>query len=94
MRQQLINAAQDLERGIDPPGLDSSFDYTSLRSTEKIIAAGEDWRKLATSDDPAYVELLASGEMPLTGLAAGRSADELTHGYGDVGSRPSVASVG
>jgi phenylpropionate dioxygenase-like ring-hydroxylating dioxygenase large terminal subunit len=69
MRQLLISAAQDLERGIEPPGLDSSFDYTSLRSTEKIIADGDDWRKLATPDDPAYVELLATGQMPLTGLA-------------------------
>jgi phenylpropionate dioxygenase-like ring-hydroxylating dioxygenase large terminal subunit len=70
MRQMLINAAQDLEHGIDPPGLDPTFDYTRLRSTEKIIAAGEDWRRLATSDDPAYAELLATGNMPLTGLVA------------------------
>jgi hypothetical protein len=69
MRQLLINAAQNLEKGIDPPGLDPSFRYTELRSTEKIIPAGEDWRKLATSEDPAYVQLLASGSMPLTGLA-------------------------
>jgi phenylpropionate dioxygenase-like ring-hydroxylating dioxygenase large terminal subunit len=69
MRQLLINAAQDLERGIDPPGLDTSFDFTSLRSTEKIIEAGEDWRSLATPEDPSYAELLASGQMPLTGLA-------------------------
>ncbi len=68
MRQLLIGAAQELERGIDPPGLDATFDYTSLRSTEKIIAAGEDWRALATSDDPAYVELLSTGQLPLTGL--------------------------
>jgi phthalate 4,5-dioxygenase len=76
MRQQLIAAAQDLERGIDPPGLDASFPWTELRSTEKIIARGEDWRKLGTPEDPAYVRLLASGEMPPTGLlAAGAAAD-------------------
>jgi len=70
MRQLLITAAQDLERGIEPPGLDPDFDYTRLRSTEKIIAASEDWRRLATLDDAAYVELLDSGTMPLTGLVA------------------------
>jgi hypothetical protein len=70
MRQQLIKAAQDLERGIEPPGLDPSFAWRELRSTEKIIAAGEDWRKLGTPDDPAYTKLLASGEMPPTGLVA------------------------
>jgi hypothetical protein len=69
MRQLLIDAAQDLERGIDPPGLDTDFDFTTLRSTEKIIEPGEDWRKLATPDDPAYAELLAKGRMPVTGLA-------------------------
>jgi phthalate 4,5-dioxygenase len=70
MRQLLIKAAQDLEHGIDPPGLDPAFDYTRLRSTEKIISAGEDWRRLASPDDAAYVELLATGSMPLTGLVA------------------------
>jgi phthalate 4,5-dioxygenase oxygenase subunit len=70
MRQLLIQAAQDLERGIEPPGLDPAFDYTRLRSTEKIIGAGEDWRKLATREDLPYAELLASGTLPLTGLVA------------------------
>src|SRR5260370_4006425 len=42
VRQLLIKAAQDLEQGIDPPGLDPSFAYTELRSTEKIIPARED----------------------------------------------------
>ena len=70
MRQLLIKAAQDLEQGIEPPGLDPMFSYTLLRSTEKIIARGEDWRKLATDEDPTYVELISGGTMPLTGLVA------------------------
>jgi phthalate 4,5-dioxygenase len=69
MRQLLIKAAQDLEEGIEPPGLDPVFPFTQLRSTEKIISTGEDWRKLATGADPAYVDLLTSGSVPLTGLA-------------------------
>jgi phthalate 4,5-dioxygenase len=68
MRQLLIKAAQDLEQGIDPPGLDPTFPYAELRSTEKIIPAGHDWRTLATTDDAAYVELVANETMPLTGL--------------------------
>jgi phthalate 4,5-dioxygenase oxygenase subunit len=70
MRQQLIKAAQDLEQGIEPPGLDPTFAWTELRSTEKIIAAGEDWRKLGTLDDPAFVELLDTGVLPPSGLVA------------------------
>jgi hypothetical protein len=70
MRQLLIKAAQDLEQGIDPPGLDPAFAYTGLRSTEKIIPASEDWRQPSTMEDPGYVELLAKGTLPLTGLLA------------------------
>ncbi len=47
-----------------------AFAYTGLRSTEKIIPASEDWRQLSTMEDPGYVELLAKGTLPLTGLLA------------------------
>jgi phthalate 4,5-dioxygenase oxygenase subunit len=57
MREMLIQAAQDLARGIEPPALDQTFDWTSVRSAEKILAPGEDWRLLATEADETYVKL-------------------------------------
>src|SRR4030095_3361224 len=43
MRQQLINAARSLERGIEPPGLDPDFPWHHVRSEERILAPGESW---------------------------------------------------
>ncbi len=60
MRQQLIKAARDLEKGIDPPGLDPNFSYASIRSAEKTLAEGEEWTKLATAADETYVKELAA----------------------------------
>ncbi|MGH2366316.1 MAG: Rieske 2Fe-2S domain-containing protein [Chloroflexota bacterium] len=58
MRQQLIRAATDLQRGIEPPGLDPSCQYDEIRSAEKILAEDEDWRQLATRDDESFVREL------------------------------------
>jgi phthalate 4,5-dioxygenase oxygenase subunit len=57
MRELLIQAAQDLANGIEPPALDTSFPYTDIRSAEKILARGEDWRLLSTPADEVYASL-------------------------------------
>jgi phenylpropionate dioxygenase-like ring-hydroxylating dioxygenase large terminal subunit len=59
MRRLLINSAKDLARGIEPIGVDASLPYKTIRSAEKILAAGEDWRLLGTDEDPAVIELTA-----------------------------------
>jgi hypothetical protein len=38
------------------------LDYTSIRSAEKILEPGEDWRLLGTADDPVVQEAL--GQSP------------------------------
>jgi len=52
MRRMLLKAAKDLANGIEPPAIDPSLPYTSIRSAEKILAPGEDWRVLGTEADP------------------------------------------
>jgi hypothetical protein len=59
MRQQLLQAADRLQRGIDPPGLDPTFRWDELLSTERIVLPGEDWTRLATAADPEYVRWVA-----------------------------------
>ncbi len=63
MRRMLVKAAQDLEKGIEPLGLDPAYPYHTVRSAEKIIAAGENWRKLATPADEIYAEALKVAPM-------------------------------
>jgi hypothetical protein len=58
MRQILINAAKNLAKGIEPPATDPGLNYKSIRSAEKILAPGEDWRILGTDDDPMVIEKL------------------------------------
>ena len=58
MRQILINAAKDLENGIEPPLLDASLPYDEIRSGEKILAPGEDWRIVGTNQDPLMLKAL------------------------------------
>jgi nitrite reductase/ring-hydroxylating ferredoxin subunit len=48
LRRHLITAAKKLELGIEPPALDPSYAYDQIRSGEKIMAPGEDWRVLGT----------------------------------------------
>ncbi len=57
MRRMLIGAAQDMARGIEPPVLDASRSYDTFRPSEKILAAGEDWRLLGTDADPVMQEI-------------------------------------
>jgi phthalate 4,5-dioxygenase len=56
MRNILLNAARGLADGKEPPAL--SGDFVSIRSAEKILAPGEDWRVLGTNDDPGVQEAL------------------------------------
>ena len=59
MRRMLIQLAKDLENGIEPPATGASEGYRSVRSAEKILAAGEDWRYLGTDTDPIVMEMQA-----------------------------------
>ncbi len=56
MRQILINAAKDLEKGIEPPCLDATLPYHEIRSGEKILAPGEDWRIVGSNEDPLLLQ--------------------------------------
>jgi phthalate 4,5-dioxygenase oxygenase subunit len=58
MRLQLLKAAKGLEKGAEPPAL--TGDFTKIRSAEKILEQGEDWRKLGTDDDPVVQEAMAN----------------------------------
>jgi hypothetical protein len=66
MRRLLIEAAQNLARGIEPPAVDPKLNYNEFRSAEKILAPGEDWRKLGTREDPVVGQLepLIAGQRP------------------------------
>jgi phthalate 4,5-dioxygenase oxygenase subunit len=66
MRRMLIEAARNLEQGIDPPAVDPARDFNDFRSAEKILAPGEDWRTLGTRADPvvAQLEPLVAGQRP------------------------------
>jgi phenylpropionate dioxygenase-like ring-hydroxylating dioxygenase large terminal subunit len=52
MRRQLVRAAKDLARGIEPPTADTSLPFERILSAERIIHPGDDWRKLGTEEDP------------------------------------------
>jgi phenylpropionate dioxygenase-like ring-hydroxylating dioxygenase large terminal subunit len=52
MRRLFLDSARKLEQGIEPIGLDASLPYDQIRSAERILEAGEDWRWLGTDRDP------------------------------------------
>jgi nitrite reductase/ring-hydroxylating ferredoxin subunit len=58
MRRMLIKAAKDLAAGIEPPALEG--DFASIRSAEKILEPGEDWRALGTGADPVLAAATTS----------------------------------
>jgi phthalate 4,5-dioxygenase len=58
MHRQLLRAAKGLAEGAQPPALGGSGDFRSIRAAEKVLAEGEDWRVLGTSDDPIVQEAL------------------------------------
>jgi hypothetical protein len=55
MRHILISAAKGLAEGKEPPAV-GGHDYQSIFGAEKILEPGEDWRVLATPDDPTFAE--------------------------------------
>jgi phthalate 4,5-dioxygenase len=65
MRQQLINAAVALQQGIEPPGLDPTFTWREVHSSERILAPGEHWHTMATPDDPDYLRWIADEHLAL-----------------------------
>jgi phenylpropionate dioxygenase-like ring-hydroxylating dioxygenase large terminal subunit len=62
MHRLLLRAAKGLEAGNEPPALGGSGDFRSIRSAEKVLADGEDWRVLGTNDDPVVQEALLALE--------------------------------
>jgi len=57
MRHILISAAKGLAAGKEPPAV-GDHDYRFIVGAEKILEPGEDWRVLATPEDPAFAEAL------------------------------------
>ena len=57
MRHILISAARGLAEGEEPPAV-GERDYRSIVGAEKVLAPGEDWRTLATPQDPVFAEAL------------------------------------
>jgi phenylpropionate dioxygenase-like ring-hydroxylating dioxygenase large terminal subunit len=59
MRRQLIRAAKNLARGIEPATADTSLPLEKILSAERIILPEDDWTKLGTDEDPLVAEKLA-----------------------------------
>jgi hypothetical protein len=64
MRRLLIDAAKGLTQGKEPPALAgvNGRDFRNIRSAEKILEPGEDWRILGTNEDPLVQEALLASE--------------------------------
>jgi phenylpropionate dioxygenase-like ring-hydroxylating dioxygenase large terminal subunit len=60
MRRLLLDSARKQQEGMDPAALDASLPWQSIRSAERILERGEDWRFLGTPDDPATKETEAA----------------------------------
>jgi phthalate 4,5-dioxygenase len=56
MHTILLRAAKDLAEGKEPPAVSADHDYRNIRSAEKILEPGEDWRILGTNNDPIVAE--------------------------------------
>jgi hypothetical protein len=61
MRHILISAAKGLAQGKEPPATGDGLDFRSIYGAEKILEPGEDWRVLATPEDPTFSEALGLG---------------------------------
>jgi hypothetical protein len=64
MRRLLIEAAKNLEKGIDPPCLDASLPYDRIGTPDKVLMPGEDWTVLGSENDPIMNALLAGAPAP------------------------------
>jgi hypothetical protein len=53
-RRLLINAAKNLEKGIEPPAIDPSLPYDKVAWYDKVLREGEDWTSVGTEADPDY----------------------------------------
>jgi nitrite reductase/ring-hydroxylating ferredoxin subunit len=63
MRNILLSAAKSLADGVTPPALAGpDRDFRTIRSAEKNLEPGEDWRLLGTDDDPVVQEAKAAAE--------------------------------
>jgi phenylpropionate dioxygenase-like ring-hydroxylating dioxygenase large terminal subunit len=60
MHRQLLRAAKALAAGTGAELPALTGDFRSIRGAEKILADGEDWRPLGTSQDPLVQEALKS----------------------------------
>jgi hypothetical protein len=61
MRHILISAAKGLAEGKEPPAVGDGLDFRNIYGAEKILEPGEDWRVLATPEDPTFSEALGLG---------------------------------
>jgi hypothetical protein len=64
MRHILIRAARNLAAGQEPPAV-ADRDYDQIFGAEKILEPDEDWRMLATLDDPTLREALGLADVAL-----------------------------
>ena len=64
MRRLLIDAAKNLEQGIDPPCLDPELPYDRIGTPDKVLLPDEDWTVLGSEDDPIMNALLAGATGP------------------------------
>ncbi|WP_214401236.1 Rieske 2Fe-2S domain-containing protein [Pseudonocardia lacus] len=67
MRRLLLGAARGLADGAPPPAVDGDLDYRGIRSAEKILEPGADWRALGTDDDPLVRETDPPARLPRAG---------------------------
>jgi len=64
MRRVLINAAKNLERGIEPPAIDPTLPFDKIDLPDKVLKEGEDWTKIGTEADPDFPKLYANLRVP------------------------------
>ena len=69
MRRLLMAAAKDVAAGGEAPATSPEHDYFEIRSAEKILEDGEDWRALGTNDDPLVREMDVDGVRDRTPVA-------------------------
>jgi phenylpropionate dioxygenase-like ring-hydroxylating dioxygenase large terminal subunit len=70
MRRLLMAAAKDVVGGGEAPATSAEHNYFEVRSAEKILEDGEDWRVLGTEADPLVREMDVNGVLdpsPVTG---------------------------
>jgi phenylpropionate dioxygenase-like ring-hydroxylating dioxygenase large terminal subunit len=75
MRRLLLNAAKDLDRGVEPPCLDPSLPYSKIGTPDKVLEPGEDWTVLGSEIDP-YMNRLRE-EWRQGGHDSGKDAAEV-----------------